>query len=954
MKVKTAYSFNHAIGDLDKTAGRLLECKFPAFPISDRLSTFGFRRWNEKCKGYDKKPVFGVEIPITEKFGEEKAPLDYWTFFAIDELEPLNDLITIATSCPHKTPRLLYHQIEEIENLFIVTGSNFPIDDLKHLAKKPNLFFGLSPATPKLAFAQAKKQKFKFIATSENVYPVKEDRELYRMALGRRAFTQSYPQHILNRQEWKDSLYFVPESTKTKALSNQTKVLKACNAELKQAEIFKPKPKKTLKKHCTDGAKTLGVDLSDPIYKERLRYELKLIKEKGYEDYFHIIIDLVSWSKKEMIVGPARGSSCGSLVCYLTGITTVDPIKYDLIFERFIDINRDDLPDIDIDFSERNRHLAFEYLEKSHGREKVARLGTVNNFQPRSALKAIGAALNAPPWEVDKALDGLIEHHAGDSAAQSQLFETLHETINGQALLKDYPEIEAACDLEGQPRHAGQHAAGVVLTNGNVNEIVAIDASTGATFCDKKDAEALNLLKIDCLGLKQLSIFERCLELIGENPINGFLESLPLDDQAAFDVLNSKKYFGVFQFQGQALQGLANEIEFTDLEDLVSITALARPGPLNAGAAHSWVRRKKGKEFETPLHPLVEPYTKNTLGVIAYQEQVMKIVREIGGLSWKDVTLVRKGMGKTLGEEYLNQYRDKFLKGAVKSGMKKDEAESIWSKMLTFGAYAFNRSHAVAYGLVSYWCCYLKAHFPLEFAAATLDSQSDPMKQIGILKELQKEGISYKAFDLEKSVERWTIDKKRNILIGPLTNIKGIGQATQAEIIDSRETGEPLRENLLKRLETAKTEIDTLTPIQTALNTIAPDLSAIGIASVPVDIEKIQPKQIPFAMAIGVIKSVKKKDENSPEMVKKRGYKFTGPDQALNIWLQDDTGEIFCKINRFDFQKMGVNMLKTARPGKSIYAIKGEVPAGFRMISIDRIKYIGELDGSENKVESKD
>lgn len=947
MRVRTAYSFNNAIGGLDDVAERLKKIKLAHFPICDTISTFGFRKWSEICKDYKKQPVYGVEIPVTSKFGEKNPVYDYWSFFATDKLENLNDLITQATSSPDKTPSILFSQIEDLEGFIIVTGSFSPIDEIKHLAKKKDLFFGLSPSTPAGSFLQAKAANFNFLATSDNRYTNEQDRELYKMALGFRANTQSYPQHILSNEEWRDSVsHFTTKNIQATAIRNRNSAFKKCTAEMKKAEILKPKRKKALKKYCLEGAERLGVDLKDKVYKDRLQYELKLIKQKGFEDYFHIIIDMVSWAKKRMVVGPARGSSCGSLVCYLTDITTIDPIKYNLLFERFIDLNRDDLPDIDIDFSDQNRDLVFKYVENKYGVENVARLGSVGTFQPRNALKAIGASLNAPPWEIDKVLDGLIEYHGGDSNANLQLKHTLENTINGEEFLKNYPNSIMACEMEGKPKNASRHAAGIVLTNSKVNEIVAIDARTSSTMCDKKDAEKLDLLKIDALGIKQLTVFERCLELIGEKPRNGFLETIPLDDKKAFAVLNDRKYSGIFQFVGKALQGLGNDIVFDDIEDIISIIALARPGPLNAGGSHAWVRRKNKKEHPTPVHKKLEPYTRATFGVITYQEQIIKIVREIGGLSWADTSTVRKGMSKTLGEEYLNKYKDKFIEGAKKNGIDEIDAKNIWSKILTFGAYAFNRSHSVAYGMMAYYCCYLKAHYPLEFAASTLDTQADPLKQIEMLRELNLEGIKYKPFDLDYSTNHWEIDKKENLLVGPLTNIKGIGEKVQAKIIDARKTGEELSPSIVKRMQNAKTDIDTLTPIKEAISQNISDDEINKFQFRPTLIKNLYPKKSDRAIIIGVVKSVKKKDENSQEMIEKRGYEIKGPDQAVNIFCQDDTGEIFCKIGRFKFGRFGEDFLKNARPGKSLYAFKGRVVPNFPMIDIEMIKYIGELDES--------
>ena len=303
-------------------------------------------------------------------------------------------------------------------------------------------------------------------------------------------------------------------------------------------------------------------------YAARLDHELAMIEEKGFEDYFYIVADICRFARQRMLVGPARGSSCGSLVCYLLNITTIDPIPFGLLFERFIDTSRDDLPDIDIDFSEQHRDLVFEFVRQRYGAERVARLGTVNFYQVRSAFKEALSALDLPPWTAEPIM-ALAEERGIAEAFASEA---------GLKLLKSYPEIGIALQLEGHPRHAGQHAAGVVITHGPVTDVVAVDHRTGATMCDKLDAEKLNLLKIDALGLTQLSIFEHTLQLA--NLHRQHLFQVPLDDPQAFGVLNQKHFAGVFQFNGQAVKDIAKSVIIETIHDIVAIIALARPGPL--------------------------------------------------------------------------------------------------------------------------------------------------------------------------------------------------------------------------------------------------------------------------------------------------------------------------------------------------------------------------------------
>lgn len=943
MRIRTGYSFKLAIGHLEEVLDRIQQIDYPAAPISDRCSTFGFVKWDKLCKKRGIKPVFGVELGVVSQLGEKKPAINYWTFFAKNSLLDLHELIFLATSNPGREPCLTINQAMEAKGVVKLAGSLIRSEELPSKSM-PDFYVMLSPSIPKSVYDECAKRRTKFVLCPDNVYTNEGDEDLYQVGLGNRAFTQTYPQHIADDKEIEESLsWFVSKDIISSAIRNRTAAFKSCSAKLTPGTMVKPDRPNTLRAMCLAGAKKLGCDLKRKEYKARLDRELKLIAEKDFEDYFYAIADLVSFAKRHMVVGPARGSSCGSLVCYLLGITTIDPIPFGLIFERFIDINRTDLPDIDIDFSDERRHLVFEYVEKKYGSDKVARLGTVGMFKPRSALKTVGQNLDIKPWILEPTLDSIIERSSGDSRALQQLEDTLRDTEAGRELLDKFPTLAIAGRLEGHPANASQHAAGIVVTEHPVREYVAMDMRTKSLMCDKKDAEELNLLKIDALGLTQLSIFERTMELIGEKPISGWLERIETNDKAAFEVLNKAHWSGVFQFNGMALQSLTKQIKVTELEDIISITALARPGPMATGGAGAWTRRKMGKEAITYPHPLFEPYLRGTLGIVMYQEQVMQIGREIGDLSWEDVTALRKAMSKSLGKEYFDKYGDPWKKAARKKGIPVAVLDKVWDDLCAYGAWAFNRSHSVAYGMVSYWCCWLKAHHPVEFAAATLDAEKDPMRQIQTLRELEAEGVKYISVDPDRSIDKWSVFSKgrKKVLLGPLNQIKGIGAATMNEIIDSRKTGKKLRPSLAKKLASASTEIDSLYPVKDAIAKF--DLAEHNIVSKPLDIKDVQCGVNGEVMIIAVASKIAPKDENEQVNVAKRGHKLTGPTQSLNLFFKDDTDELFCKIGRYDYDRIGRDVVNRGKSGRAIYAVKGTVPKDFRMIKIKNIRYLGDL-----------
>ena len=942
MRIRTGYSFRTAAGMIEDVMDRVKEIGYQSAPISDRASTFGWVRWNKLAKKSGLKPIFGVELAVTDSLMAKKPTVDYWSFFAIEDIGVINRLVLLATQQFRYEPLLTYEQANEVTGAVKIVGSR---SNLQLINNDENTYVALAPSTSRGYARQANDLGFKFIASSDNKFPRPDDEGFYEVLCGRGASTQTYDQFLQDEGQWRRSVARVvaPELIES-ALDHRNQASERCKAGLKVATLLSPEKKLSLREMCIEGAKKLGCDLTNPVYAERLDRELKLIADKQFEDYFYIIADMMQFARQRMICGPARGSSCGSLVCYLLEITTIDPIPYALVFERFIDVSRNDLPDIDIDFSDQKRHLVFDYMEQKYGRDHIARLGTVALFRPRSAIDEAGAALSVPKWLCNKVLDSLIVRSSGDSRALSTLEDTLNGTPAGKELTSKYPEILVAARMEGHPRHYSQHAAGIVVTETPVVDYVAVDARTGATHCDKKDAEELNLLKIDALGLTQLSVFEDALVMAGKDI--HFLERVPLDDQAAFEVINQKKFSGIFQFNGPALQSICNQVRIESLEDIVSITALARPGPMASGGTNEWVKRKNGAKIEYP-HPLFEPYLKTTIGIVAYQEQVMEIGRNIGDLTWEDVTALRKAMSKSLGKEYFDQFGDRFKAGARKKGIDGPMLDKIWDDLCAYGAWAFNRSHSVAYGIISYWCAYMKAHFPFEFAAATMTHEPDPAKQIMILREMRDEGIDYVPVDPELSTDKWSAGFKdgKKVLVGPMQAVKGMGPKLVAQVMSARARGEPVPARAEKLMNNATTEIDSLWPVRDKIKKLMPDPRERNIFTPPtriIDVNTNGSEQ--SVLVFGCVQQIKPRDENEAVNVAKRGYEVKGPTQSLNLTIADDTDRIFGKVDRFTFDRVGREIVDRGRPGKALYAFKGKVPKDFRMIKVEMARFIGFLD----------
>lgn len=944
MRVRTGFSFRSAVGQIDDVMERV-ETDFA--PITDRASTFGFSRWTKAAKKAGKRPIYGIEIAVSPEPTAKKVTRSHWTFIATQSIQPLNKILAKATQQFRYEPLLSYNDLNWLpEGLLMFPGRN-AIPGLIN-PTLPGLHMFNSPGMPDSLLDWGREKGLKFVAGSDNFYPAADDRELYEVVCGMGASTQTFPMHLLSLAE-------LEAHCGREALAMQEELAAQCSAELLPAALLSPEKPQTLEEMCREGAERLGCNLSDPVYAERLERELTLIREKEFEDYFYIIADLVTAAKKKMFVGPARGSSCGSLVCYLLGITTIDPIPYDLIFERFIDVNRKDLPDIDIDFSDQRRHLAFKHLEEKYGRERVARLGTVTTYKPKSAIGETAGALGVPKWRTEAFTGAILDRSSGDARALQAIEDTFRDSDVGKQLLADFPELLLAQRLEGHPRHYSQHAAGVVVTERPVEDYVAIDWRTNATHCDKKGAEDLNLLKIDCLGLTQLSIFEDCLEMIGKS--REWLMTYPTDDAKAFEVLNTGKWSGIFQFNGQALQSIAQSVEVVGLEDVIAITALARPGPMASGGTAQWIERKNGREAVSYLHPMFEDILKTSMGIIVYQEQVMRVVREIGGFSWEDTSRIRKVMSDRSGVEMFAKNEIKFVEGAAKNGINEALAKEIWKSLSQYGSWAFNRSHSVAYGMISYWCCVLKAHFPLEFAAATLTHISNDEdginKQRKMLREMINEGFSYSPIDpVESDVFKWRASYGR--LVGPLQNIKGLGPKMLNEIMSARAAGSSLPKRAETLLASPVTAIDDLYPVTNRIKALYPDgLEAINIQTEPTPLSELDvngPNAGRVVLVVVRIVDINPRNLNEPQLVAKRNGRLIPEDSAdfLNLVIEDDTDQMRATVwsRGGKWADLAKPIIERGDAGNVLYALKGRMGDNdFRAVDVDRVKYLGKLKG---------
>ena len=929
LRVRTEYCFRKAYGPLNKvieaTGGDTIG-------ISDS-GTWGHVAFNNACKKAGKKPLFGVEIPIVEDATDRsRQPTNEMSFIAKNNegLKELYQLVTKSTDKDHfyYHPRLSYEHLFDIsDNIIMLTGTH-PILGLLPLTNKANMYFELNPMTTKNNFKWAQEKGFEFVATSDNYYPTTKDKKAYEVLVGRNRQDRTAPMHILNEWEWADNLPWAPES----AIANTYKIAEQCNVSLPTAQMISFHSDKTLQQLCEEGAPPRNIDLKDPVYKARLKRELDMIASKNFEDYFYVIADMINYAKQHMLVGPARGSSAGSLVCYLIGITDIDPIEHDLLFERFIDITREDLPDIDIDFQDDRREMVFDYIKDKYGYEKVAHLGTVSRYKAKSTIAEVAKELGIPAWEVNDLKGAIIERSSGDSRAAFCILDTFEELDVGRMVLGKYPQMRVAADMENHARHNGVHAAGIIITEEPVSLYCSVSGQTGAAQIDKKDAEDLNLLKIDALGLRTLSVLQDVLDQVGWS--RDKLINFPHEDEGAFKILNDEKYAGIFQFEGYALQSLTRQMKVHNFEDIASITALARPGPLNSGGTTQYIKRRTGEKPTEYLHPMTEEITKVTYGVVVYQEQVMTIARDVGKLSWEDVSQLRKAMSKSYGEEFFDRYWQRFKVGAEENGIEEDEALKIWKNINTMGSWAFNRSHAIAYGMVSYWCCVLKSRFPLEFAAACLRNVKDDEQGVRLLREVAREGLGYKPYDKFKSGMNWSVQNGE--LIGGLIGIKGIGPKMAEDIVNRREMKQPLTPRQENLLNNGETPYDDIFECERRFGHIKADPAAHNIKTPIIDIQDLEADNPGTFVFFGKLKEKNLRDMNETVNLAKRGGRRVDTHNLwLNMTFEDDTGPIISTIDRFKYPKLGKPIVEDGRIG-DWYLIKGYLKQGFRKIYVEK------------------
>ena len=831
----TDYSFLDGATKVKDLARIAKQQGMPAVAITDHGNMCGAAEFFKAAKAEEIKPIIGAELYIVEnsrfekKRDEDKKRIPYYHLLLLAKNEiGWKNLIKLSSAgylegFYHK-PRIDYDILEQHrEGLICLSGClqghinqtflKYGEEDALQIAGRYHDLFGEDfylelqnhqieeeLECDRFLVDLSRKMNLPLVCTNDAHYATKEDADPHDILLC--VQTRSFQTDTDRFKFHGDEFYLKPYEEMEalfgetpEALKNTLEIAEKVEFEMKFGEKHFPEYPlpvevqhlnydKYLRQLCEENLDKRYSEITDEIL-ERLEYELGIIEQKQLASYFLIVRDFIAHAQKEDIpVGPGRGSAAGSLVSYLIGITNIDPIRYSLLFERFINPERESYPDIDVDFSDERRHEVIEYVRKKYGAENVTQIMTFGRMMSRGVVRDVGRVMQVPLPEVD-AIAKLILDGPKDTLGKS-----LEEVKELQELVSSKPEyqemIKKAVRLEGTIRNAGVHAAGVVITQEPLTDLVPLykapDGEVTTQF-DMTNVEELGLLKVDFLGLKMLSILERAVNLVKAKGIDIDLDTIPIDDEKTYELFSHGDTIGIFQFESGGMRENLKKLKPERLEDLIAMNALYRPGPMeNIGL---FVDRKHGRKEIEYLHPMMQDILDETYGIIVYQEQVMQIANKLAGMSLGRADVLRRAMGKKK-IKVMNQMMPEFTAGCAERGISEPIALKIWSLIEKFANYGFNKSHAAAYSLVAYQSGYLKAHYPAEFMAASMTTRAGHTEELILfLQETKKLGITVLPPDVNESMEEFTVTDSGEVRFG-MTAIKNVGSAAIQAIIGER------------------------------------------------------------------------------------------------------------------------------------------------------------------------
>ncbi|MGL4561360.1 MAG: DNA polymerase III subunit alpha [Brevinema sp.] len=838
LHVFSHYSILQAIPTIDELIDVTKKHKQSALALTDYNHLFGVPEFQKKAKGI--KPIFGMTIDVMEqsRFSSQKKddpPITKYTVvllaknfngyqnilkissqgyddgffgrFCVDKTllgKFAQDIIVLSSD---HTGELYHHALKQNTDKLLET-----ITFYQNTFGKENFYIEIQDRginDDKIAnnflINIAREHHIPLVATNPVKYINPEDHKLLEIVscIKEKDFiTEKTPStgpfYFRSTEEMIELFQNIPE-----AIENTVTIAEMCHVEFPKeedqspiypipegmttGEFLREKSKKELTKKLNH---TLP-----PEYEERLDWELDTVCMMGFPNYFLVVSDFVQYAKKNgILVGPGRGSAAGALLSYALGITNVDPLRYDLLFERFLNPERISMPDIDIDFEDERRDEVKEYLRSHYGNDKTADVVTFGYNKAKAVLKDVGRVLEIPLPRVNQ-ISGMVDanEYLGDQVQKNSEIKSILDGSN----TKEKEWITYSVKLTNRIRNLGTHASALIVAKQPLNNVIPLfkdRSNTTTTSFEGKYLEENGLLKMDILGLSNLSIIRDCIETIYHNhQIWIDLDTVPLDDQKVFDMFSVGHTAGIFQFESTGMTNYIKQLKPTSIEDLIAMNALYRPGPMDN--ILSFINRKQGREEIDCYHKNLEPVLKNTYGIIVYQEQVMQIAQILSGFSLGEADLVRRIMAKKKPDE-LEVVRPKWINGAIAQGYDEKLAEHLFEQLIPFSNYAFNKSHAAAYSILAYQIAWLKAHYPAEFMASLMSSNmgrhEDLKKYIG---EARKLGITVLPPNINKSLYKFSVERiEENDTINLVIRygfgaIKGIGEQAIKEIINEREWG---------------------------------------------------------------------------------------------------------------------------------------------------------------------
>jgi len=861
------YSLLDGLAKIDDLLDRAIELKMDALALTDHGTMYGIVEFYQKAVKKGIKPIIGVEVYIAPNGMHSKIPkidekryhllllakdnTGYKNLIKLTSLAHLEGfyykpridknllkkysagLIGTSACIAGEIPgKILSGDLDQAEKIALEYKKIFGPDNFfLELESHPNIENQQQIIVNKNLIKLSKKLNIPLVAANDIHYIRKEDAAAQDILL---CIQMNKQVSDANRMSMTDEDYSMKSQEEMiayfkdvpEAIENTQKIVKMCDVTLKFGKNHLPKvdieqyvanlqnqnnvstDDDVLREICIKNIdKKYPPEISRKEISERLEFELGVIKNMGFASYFLIVEDYTNWAKNRgIVVGPGRGSAAGSIVAYLTNITDLDPLKYNLLFERFLNPDRISMPDIDLDFADHRRDEVIKYTREKYGNDRVAQIITFGTMAARGSIRDSGRALGFPYQFCDQV------------AKMIPPLTTLNKALEiAPDLKKIYKEdpaakklLDSAKKLEGVARHSSTHACGVVITPDNIDnhvprQFASQDDKTIVTQYSMKHIDSIGLLKMDFLGLKNLTILENALEIIRqEKDPKISLDKIPLDNKKTYKLFHRGETTGVFQFESSGMKRYLKTLKPNVFEDLISMVALYRPGPLNSGMVDEFIARKNGQKEISYRHPSMEHALKNTYGVIVYQEQVMQLSKDMANFTGGQSDTLRKAMGKKI-ESMMKEMGDKFIEGCLKNNIPKKIAKDTFNDMAKFAEYGFNRSHAACYAMIGYQTAYLKANYPAEFMAALLASDKNNLDRITIeIGEAKQMGIEVLPPNVNESFANFRIvmrEGKEAIRFG-LSAIKNVGANVVKAIVDERRENEQYKSltNFLERV----------------------------------------------------------------------------------------------------------------------------------------------------------